>query len=221
MLLVRPYPVERIADARLAIQTYASTGDVSALQALYRLAASALHNVDPDDLDSWRSEHPKVAELDKAAARAAGDVAEAWEGVVGVGSTILHPLRFRAFAWLAAEVRYELGEDGPLRRRFDAFFNGHELHGLSAEDSALFVLLPALIGLGAEFPDELKAPCPMLSTRMSELLGLPEGDWDGIDPLDGLAVTAEQCQSAYAGLTGPWRDVVGRSLQTGLLVRKG
>lgn len=219
MWLVRPYPVARIPDARQAIQD-AARGEMAAMQALYQAAAEALADLDPDDLAMWQDDHPDAARSDGAATRAAELVCDAWEGIVGVGATISDPVRFRAFAWLAADCRFELAK-GPAPERFADYANGDDLPATSAEDSALYVALPALVGLGPELPDELTGPCPLSGDRVGELLGLPGDEWDDIDPLDAMVIRAEQCRASYAAVPPAWRDVVGRSLECGLIIRKG
>lgn len=221
MWLVRPYPVARIPDARRAIEAAAS-GDLRPMQALYRAAASALAELDPDDLAMWQDDHPDAARSDGAATRAAELVCDAWEGIVGVGATITDQIRFRAFAWLAADRRFELtSEKVAPAELFARYAEGDELPDTSPEDAALYVALSALVGLGPELPDELEGDCPFQGDRVGALLGLPGEDWDEVDPLDAIAVRPEQCRAAFAGVPAAWRDVVGRSLESGLIIRRG
>lgn len=216
LLLARPYPVGVLASAREAIAR-AAAGDVRRLMSLYELAANALEALDPDEVAEWRDDWSGAAGSDRVAARAALAVADTWEGVVSVGATIRDPARFRGFAWLAAGVRYGDHADA---RSFAAYRDGRPLPDTSPEDTALYAALPALVGLGPELPDELPGPLPLPAERVADLLGLPDDELDGIDPLDGLAVFPEACLAHLAGLPPAWRAVVERCADQGLLVRR-
>jgi hypothetical protein len=207
-----------MAEVRQAISD-AAAGNIKSLQTLYDSAAQALQALDPDEVADWRRAHPRAASVDRATARAAVDVAETWEGVVCVGSAISDGRRFRGFAWLAAHARY-IGTVGPDIGRVRGFAQGGQLPRTSAEDSALYAALPALVGLGPELPEELPGPCPIPGEVVWRLLGLPQGDWGGIDPLDGIAIDAEQCRAHLAGVPAAWRDLVARCAETGLIARK-
>lgn len=217
VLLVRPYPVGVLASVREAIAR-AAAGDVRRLMSVYQLAVSALEELDPDEVEELRSDWRAAVRSDRAAARAALEVADTWEGVVTVGATISEPARFRGFAWLAAEVRY--GDGRPDPAAFKAYRDGRPLPHTSPEDTALFAALPALIGLGPELAEELPGPLPLPAEPVARLLGLPEHDVEGIDPLDGLAVFPEACLAHLAGLPPVWRAVVERCAGQGLLVRR-
>ncbi|NCG21522.1 MAG: hypothetical protein GWP91_21120 [Rhodobacterales bacterium] len=217
-LLVRPYPVEALGLARTALHP-ARSNDLSELQALYARACAELLALDPDEVHEWRSEHPNVAQQDRSAGRAAIELADAWEGIVAVGATIKDPKRFRGFVWLAAHVRYELAKR-PSAKLLGHYAQGAALPKTSAEDSLLFAVLPALVGLGPNHPDELAGPCPLPSKPVWSALGLEDADWAGLDPLDGQVVSAEVCRSQVAGLQGPWRAMAERGVGSGLLFRK-
>lgn len=217
MLLARPYPVGVLASVREAMAR-AAAGDVRRLMSLYQLAADALEALDPDEVADLREDWPDAAASDRAAARAALAVAETWEGVVTVGATIREPARFRGFAWLAAELRYGDGRADPAH--FSAYRDGRPLPDTSPEDTALYAVLPALVGLGPELPEELPGPLPLPARRVADLLGLPDEDLDGIDPLDGWAVFPEACLAHLAGLPPAWRAIVERCADQGLLVRR-
>lgn len=219
VLLARPYPVARLADARRALEA-ATIGDVAPLQRLYRAAAEGLAVMDPDEVEDFRADHRRSARDDQALAHAAVTLSDSWEGVVSVGSVVTDSRRFRGFAWLAAQVRYGLE---PARRdggRLRAYAAGDGLPGTDPADAALYAALPALMGLGPELPDELDPPCPIVGEPVTRLLGLPEDeDWTGIDPLDAIAIPAEACRAHYAAATPAWRAILGRCLESGLLVR--
>lgn len=223
MLLARPYPVQRLAEARSAIALAAGRPpDLRPLLELYKVARSALADLDPDEVADFRRDHPRAAATDAAAIRAAHDVSDTWEGVVSVGAGITDVRRFRGFAWLAAHLRYVPGGLGERQRleHFEKYVAGFNLPETSAEDAALFAAVPALIGLGPELPDEIAEPCPVPGTPVWELLGLPaEGEYAGIDPLDGIAVPPETLQAHYAGLPAAWRDLATRCLDRGMIVR--
>ncbi|TNE89095.1 MAG: hypothetical protein EP330_11695 [Deltaproteobacteria bacterium] len=210
--LVRPYPVAELAGARAALQA-ATEGDLEPLQALFVQAREALREADPDEVEDIEREHAKAGRNDKAAIRAAGRVADEWEGIVTVGASITDPFRFRGFAWLAASERYELGGS------FEDFADGLDFPGVSAEDAALYVALPALIGLGAELPEELPGPLPFEGPSVAELLGLSGTDVTGVDPLDGIAIPAEVVRARFAGLGGAWKTLAARCTDSGLLIR--
>ena len=216
-LLVRPYPVARLIEARLALQA-ASRNDLVPLQALYRAAAETLAAIDPDEVADVRDEHRRAMRDDVALARAAHAVADTWEGIVAIGS-VLPPRLFRGFVCLAAHVRYELGPSADVLR-LRAYAGGAALPDLEPMDAALYIALPALAGLGPELPDELAGPCPFPGELLVRRLGLPEDDdWAGVDPLDGIVIEPETCRAMYAAAPMKWREVVGRALETGLLVR--
>jgi hypothetical protein len=223
--LVRPYPVSRLADARAAVKA-AARGDFGPLQHLYRDAAEALAAMDPDEVEDFRADHPRIHKHDDALANAAIALADTWEGTVSVGSTV-DGARFRGFALLSAQVRYELE---PARRdasQLRAYSRGAPLKDTSPLDAALYATLPALTGLGPELPEELDEPCPIAGEPVVRLLGLPETeDWSGIDPLDAIALTPEACRAHYAAASPAWRTILGRGLGDGrlgggLLVRRG
>ncbi len=216
--LVRPYPIDRLAEAQLALVA-AVNGDVRPMSALYRAASDALDRLDPDEVMLARAAYPLAGELDRTAARAAVACAASWEETVSVGSTIRDPDRFRGFAWLAAQVRAGLAPANPDIGRIQAFARGAPLPRTSAADSALYAIVPALIGLGPELADELVGPCPLAGDPVWKLLGLTAQDWAGIDPLDGIAVTPQTCRAAYATVDGAWRNAVARGATDGLLVR--
>ncbi len=218
--LARPYRCDLITDARRAIAD-ASVGDLSAMQALYRAASAELAGVDPDEVADHRDAHRRAAQGDPTALRAAVDCADQWEALVSVGATIDDPRRFRGFVWVAAHQRYEVGPGGRDAKAFAAYADGASLPEVSAEDAALYVALPALLGLGPEFPEELSSACPLDGPLVGALLGLPGDEWDDVEPLDGHAIAAETCRAHLPGLSGPWRDVVARGLEHGLLVRRG
>jgi hypothetical protein len=186
---------------------------------LYVAARDALEDLDPDEVNDPVLEHRSAGDLDRAAVRAAGSVAESWEGTVAVGSIIVHDPRFRGFCWAAAAVRHLEVEVTPAQ--FSAWSRGEALPGMSIDDTALYALLPALTGLGPELPDEAPGPCPATGTWAWQAVGLPEADWQGIDPLDGLAVTPEACAAALPGAIGVWRELLVRGVASGgLLVRE-
>lgn len=218
--LARPYRTDRLDAVREAIDAGAA-GDVTPLQALYREATAELAALDPDEVADHQGTHRKAGRDDEAALRAATRSADLWEAVVSVGATIVDPARFRAFAWLAAHVRYDLSPAGRDLAGFRAYARGRDLPDTSPEDSALYAALPALLGLGPEFPDEIAEPCPLEGRLVGTILGLPGEEWDDVDPLDGVAISAGTCRAHYSGLAGAWRDVVGRSLEHGMLVRRG
>lgn len=219
VLLVRPYPVARLLEARVAFDR-ALKGDVAGLQGLYQAAAAALADIDPDEVDEFRQEFPRAIRDDQALARAATTLADTWEGIVAIASMVANRGRFRGFLWLAAQVRYDLE---PARRdagRLRAYAEGQHLPDLLPADEILYAALPALIGLGPELPEEIIGPLPLPSEPVARILGLPEDDdWSGIDPIDGLVVSAETCRAHYAAAPAAWRAIVGRSLQTGLIAR--
>lgn len=214
-LLARPYPVRLLLGARDAVARAAS-GDISGMQELYASAVAALGALDPDEVDELRDPWRRAGDSDKLAARAALAVADTWEGIVSVGSTIEDPTRFRGFAWLCAEARYG---DRPAPERIARYLRGQPLPGTSPEDSALYVALPALVGLGPELAESLPGPNPLQGEDVRTTLGLPEGDWAGIDPLDGVAIHPEVCLAHLAGLPPAWRALVARCADQGLLIR--
>lgn len=215
-VLVRPYPVGRLEEARHAIAA-AAAGDLRPLHALYLAATDALAAIDEDEVEDHRSEHRAAAREDRAAARAAVEVADVWEGIVSVGSVLRDMRRFRAFAWTAAAARYGIGRaDAASFARYAA---GADLPDTSPEDSALYAALPALVGLGPELPDELDAPCPVPGEAVGAILGLPEADWTGVDPLDGIALTADAARAHFSAASPEWREVLSRCVEGGCLVR--
>lgn len=211
--LVRPYPFEEVSRARAAL-TAATEGDLQPLQDLYQRARDALLEADPDEVEDLMRAFGGAPKSDRAAARAAAKVAEEWEGIVTVGASIRDPFRFRGFSWAAASKRYDLGGT------FEEFSEGLDFPGVSPEDAALYVVLPALIGLGAEFPEEIAGPVPLEGERVAELLGLEHMDVAGVDPLDAIVVRAETVRAAFASLDGAWREVASRCTETGMLVRE-
>jgi hypothetical protein len=215
-LVVRPYPVHALVAGRDAI-SLAARGDVRPLQALYAAAVAALAEIDPDEVEDLREPWARAGASDKLAARAALEVADTWEGIVSVGSLIQEPGRFRGFAWMCAQVQYGVGE--PSLDHMARFCRGDPLPRTSIEDTALYAALPALIGLGPELPEELPGPALLTGESVRELLGLPEGDWAGIDPIDGVAVSPETCLTHLAALPPAWRSLVERSADRGLLIR--
>lgn len=218
MWLVRPFPVARLDEARHALRTCVD-GDVRPMMALYGAAAAALAQIDPEEVEDARQAWRLAPEIDRVAARAAVACAEAWEETVSVGATIRDPQRFRGFAWLAAAVRTGLVPANPDVGRLLTFGRGATLPRTRPDDAALYGLLPALIGLGPELPDEVDTACPMAGTPVWQALGLSPGDWVGVDPVDGFAVSPEACRAAYAGLAGAWRLAAARGTESGLLVR--
>jgi hypothetical protein len=218
IVLARPYPVAQLIEARKAIEA-ASSGDVSGLQDMYRVAADALNELDPDDVTECRRAHKAAIDNDASAAHTACVIAEAWEDVVSVGSLITDPRRFRGFAWLVAATRYMPQSHGSKEKLMSRYMDGASLQDTSPEDSALFVALPALIGLGPELPEELEEPAGLPSVGVAEILGLPEGNYEGIDPIDGLAIRPEDCRAHYASMEPKWRSFLSRCLQQGLLIR--
>lgn len=218
--LARPFRVDRLDDVRDAIAASAR-GDVRPLQALYKAAAQALDALDPDEVAEHRAAHRQAARDDRAAAKAAVEVADTWEGIVSVGATITDPERFRGFCWLAAQVSFDLS---PYLRDVEglrSYATGAGLPDTSPEDAGLYVALPALLGLGPEYPEEIEGECPLEGRVVGAVLGLPDdGDWDGIDPLDGVAVSAETLRARFAGLAGAWKAIAQRGLEGGLLVRR-
>jgi hypothetical protein len=218
MLLARPYPVPRIAEAQSAIQA-AVLDDLRGMHTLFAAARDALAALDPDEVADFRREHPRVAHTDVAAAAAALDVAETWEGVVSLASEITDLRRFRGFVCLAAHRRY--GER-PRAEHFARYAGGAPLPHTSVDDTALLALLPALEGLGPELPDELPDPCPLPGVPFWRLLGLPDdGDYVGIDPLDATVLSADDLRAHYAGLPPGWRELSARCMGTGMIVRAG
>jgi hypothetical protein len=216
-LLVRPYPVASLADAGRALRA-AIDGDVGPLHALYVAASDALEDLDPDEVREPVLAHVHAGHRDKAALQAALAEADAWESVVALGATFDAGPRFRAFAWACASVRYL--DRQPDAAAFARYGGGAPLPGLSIDDTALYALLPALLGLGPEFPDELPAPCPAGGVPAWSLVGLPEDDWEGVDPLDGIALTPEACAAAAPAASEPWRALLRRGAASGgLLVR--
>ncbi len=219
MLLVRPYPVHRLIDARQAIES-AARGDVTLLWKLYRAASDALAALDPDEVDEFIQEHKKAFKDEQSLAHAAVTLADTWEGLVSIGAQIKDKADFRGFTWLAAQVRYELEPAKRDGSRLKMYARGGALPDTTPEDAALYVALPALIGLGPEFPDELAEPCPIPTTPIPALLGLsPEDDWTGVDPLDGFAILPEDARAHYAAAPAVWRPILCRGLEHGLLVR--
>jgi hypothetical protein len=210
--LVRPYPAAAIARARRALDASVE-GEIAPLQALFAEAREALRDADPDEIDDILGAYQGVASSDKAAARAARRVAGEWEGIVTLGASIRDPFRFRGFAWAAASERY--GLDGS----FSDFTDGLDFPGVSAEDAALYVALPALVGLGPELPEEIPGPLPFEGDSVARLLGLGEADVEGVDPLDGTLITGEMIRSTFARLEGPWRAIAARCTECGMLVR--
>jgi hypothetical protein len=219
VLLVRPYPVGGLTEARAALHAVLG-GDVVPLQRLYAAAADALARIDPDEVEDFRLDHPRAGRNEQALALAAVSLADTWEGLVAIGSVLRRPRWFRGFAWLAAQVRYDLG---PARRdagRLRSYADGAGLPDTPPEDAALYAALPALVGLGPELPEELEGPCPFPGEPVSRCLGLAEDeDWSGIDPLDALAISAETCRAYYAAAPPAWRPVLSRSLEGGMIVR--
>ncbi|MFK7930904.1 MAG: hypothetical protein AB8H79_22155, partial [Myxococcota bacterium] len=128
-LLVRPYPVKRLAEAREALAA-AQTGALAPLAALFIEARDALLSLDPDAITDPVRAHPAAPERDKSALLAAMDVADTWEGVVAVAATITSLPRLRGFLWTAAWCRY-LDEDDPSLEDFKASCRGSLLPGLS------------------------------------------------------------------------------------------
>ncbi len=219
MLLVRPYPYARFALAREALAG-AAKGDVGPLQRLYRDAATALAEIDPDEVDEFRQEFPRAVRDDQALARAAGSLADTWEGIVAIASMLSNRERFRGFVWLAAQIRYDLEPNKRDAGRLRAYASGARLPDLLPSDEALYVALPALIGLGPELPDEVVPPVPVPCEPVWSLLGLPEGDdWNGLDPLDAFAISPETCRAHYAAASAAWQPVLARGLENGLIAR--
>lgn len=216
ILLVRPYPVHLLAAGGEAIRA-AAGGDVAPLQVLYREAADALAAMDPDEVAELREGFERAPTSDRIAAEAALALSETWEGIVSVGATLRDARRFRAFAWLAAEARYS--DARPAADNFEVYARGAALPGVSPDDAALYAALPALIGLGPELPEELPGPCPLPGEDVRVMLGLPDEDWSGVDPVDGLAVAPDLCLRHLAGLPPRWRAYVERCADQGLLIR--
>jgi hypothetical protein len=219
VLLVRPYPYASLALARDALNG-AANGDVGALQRLYRDAAAALAEIDPDEVDEFRQEYPRAVRDDQALARAAGSLADTWEGIVAIASMLSNRDRFRGFVWLAAQIRYDLEPNKRDASRLRAYASGARLPDLLPSDEALYVALPALIGLGPELPEEVAPPMPVPAEPVARLLGLPEDDdWAGLDPLDGFVISPDTCRAHYAAAPPAWQSVLARGLQYGLIVR--
>jgi hypothetical protein len=218
MLLCRPYPVLRLDEARRALDAVRA-GDVRPLQAMYRVAADSLAAIDPDEVQEIREEHRRALRDAKALARAAHELCDAWEGVVSLGSVV--PSReFRGFAWLCAQVRYDLDPGRVDAARLEQYSRGMQLPDTNPEDEALYVLLPALLGLGPELPEELPEPLPAVGEPVARLLGLPEEtDWAELDPLDGVAVSPDACRAAWSSASPEWREILARGFEGGLLVR--
>lgn len=217
--LVRPYPVAQLTEAGDAVRS-AIAGDYEGLFHLTVAARDALEDLDPDEVRLPVLDHLQAGERDKATLRAALDVADTWEGVVAIGATIPTLPRFRGFVLACAALRYLDVE--PDLERFKRWCRGEDLPGLSADDTALYAALPALLGLGPELPDEVSGPCPVDGPSAWSVMGLPDEDWEGADPLDGKVIDADACSSAFAGASAEWREVLARGAEAGgLLVRKG
>lgn len=216
-VLVRPYPVALLAEARVAL-TEAQDGNFKPLQALFVSARDALKELDPDEVKEFVSGHSEAKHEDKPALRAALDLADTWEGVVAIGATIEKTSRFRGFILTCAALRY-LDVPDPDLPQFRNFCRGDWLPQLGPEDSVLYAALPMLIGLGPELADELDAEVAFDGPPVWSVLRLPEETWDGADPLDGMAITAEDCSAAYPGAPTAWRSVLARGARSGLIIR--
>lgn len=213
-LLVRPYPVAWLPRARLAI-TAALDGELAPLHQICVAARDALEVLDPDEAREAVLAHTDAANRDRSALSAALDEPEAWEAVVSLAATFNPEPRLRGFLVASAAARY-FGRRPDLKA-FKRYCRGEPLPGLSHDDTLLYALMPALIGLGPELAEAMPSPCPVAGAPVWEILGLPEGDWEGIDPLDGLAVSVESCQSSASG---PWAPMLQRGAAAGgLLVR--
>lgn len=217
-VFVRPYPVAQLALGKRALEAF-QQGNLNAASQLMSAAKAALLAIDPDAIREPISAHPDAPARDKAALNAAMDVADTWEGVVAIAATISSLPRLRGFLVACAWCRY-LDEDDPSLNDFKAGCRGQLLPGLSVEDTSLYALLPGLIGLGPELADEVGEPHALTGTPAWQLLGLPKADWGGVDPLDGLAVTPDECSAALASERGPWRELLARGASDGgLLIR--
>lgn len=216
-MLVRPYPVSRLEAAAAALSA-AQGGDLALLQELYVFARDQLEDLDPDEVREPVLAHTEAGHRDKVALRAAIDVADAWEGVVAIAGTIAPLPRFRGFLWTCAWRRY-LDTEGPDLSRFKRWCRGELLPDLGPEDTVLYAALPALVGMGPELPDELPGPAPVEGRPVFEILGLPDEDWEGADPIDGIAIDADTCAGAISGASGAWKDALSRGARQGLLIR--
>ncbi len=206
---VRPYPVSLLTPAREALSTLAD-GRADGVLALVVAARDALEDLDPDEVRLPVLDHPHAGERDKAAWRAALDVADTFEGVVAVGATIGPAPRLRGFLLTCAAVR-DLGLSPDLSD-FKALCRGGPLPGLGPEDAALYGLLPVLVGLGPDLAVPAPDPVPDGARPVVDLLGLSVGDVAGIDPLDGLALPADACvdgPEAWSGLLARGRPAGG------------
>lgn len=218
-MLVRAYPVALLPQIREALEA-AQAQSFEPLQAVFAKASEHLEDLDPDEVRDPVLRHPEAGSRDKAAFAAALDVADTWEGIVAIAATIPPAPRFRGFLFACACLRY-LDVDDPDLDAFKVWCRGQWLPGLGPEDSVLYAALPALIGLGPDLEDALPGPCPVRGERVQDLLGLPDEDWSGADPIDGVAISAEACKAAVEGAEGPWRIALMRGARAGLLVRRG
>ncbi|MFK7927021.1 MAG: hypothetical protein AB8H79_02445, partial [Myxococcota bacterium] len=88
------------------------------------------------------------------------------------------------------------------------------------EDTVLYASLPMLLGLGPELPDELPRPAPATGVPAWRVLGLPDEDWAGVDPIDAQVISAEDCAAQCSAVQGPWRAAFARGAsEGGLIVR--
>lgn len=217
-LLVRPYPIAEL-DAVGELIAAAVRGDIAPLQRLYLAARHALERTDPDEVLDLVLAYPTAGELDKVALRAATEEFDAWEAIVTIGSSIVEPERFRGFAWSCASARYL--DRRPGRSAFRRFAEGAPLHGLSLDDTALYALLPALIGLGPDMPLPVPGPIPAPTEPAWRRAGLPDDDWSGIDPLDGDLIDADACAGAAPTAPPAWRALLELgAAHGGLVVRR-
>ncbi|TVQ91087.1 MAG: hypothetical protein EA397_11375 [Deltaproteobacteria bacterium] len=216
-LLVRPYPTTWLPRARQALNA-ALDGELEPLYQVFLTARDALEDLDPDEVREPVLAHVDAATRDKAALAAALDEPEAWESVVSLAATFNPEPRLRGFLLTSAAARY-FGRSPDLKA-FKRYCRGEDLPGLSADDTLLYAMMPALIGLGPDHPEELTGPSPVVGEPVWKLLGLPEGDWEGIDPLDGWAIHPETCAAARG--SADWADLLRRgAAEGGLLIRKG
>lgn len=219
-VLVRPYPVAHLAACAGALKAF-QANELAPIHKVYRAASDALGDLDPDAIREPLMLHGDAGQRDRAALNAALDIADTWEGVVAVAATVEPLPRLRGFLLAAAWCRY-LDADDPTLDDFKALCRGGLLPGLQVEDTTLYASLPALMGLGPELPDELPGPSPVVGVPARILLELPDEDWSGIDPIDGAAITPEQCADASSAVQGAWRDWLNRgATEGGLLIRPG
>ena len=209
---LRAYDVSALFQVRAAIDA-AAEGDLEPMQAIFAAARDQLHACDPDEVADLEQSFRGAGRSDGAARQLVKHVFEAWEEVVCAAAGISDPFRFRAFAWYAAALRYDLGGE------FEDYAAGADPPGVSGEDGALYALMPALLGLGPSLPCAVSGEVSIPMIRVVDVLGIPGEHVEGVEPLDGWVITPEALAEAGEWPPG-WESVASDAATLGLLLRR-